>query len=68
MMRAGKRYRMTDPASEAALVAVSAFILWFLMGGGLDVPEKFSLRRLFLWTTVIALALGAIAVLARIKH
>jgi hypothetical protein len=59
---------MNDPASEAVLVAVSAFLVWFLVVGGFDFPDKFNLRRLFVWTTVIALVLGAIAVLARIQH
>ena len=58
---------MDNRASEAVLVAASAFIIWWLIGGGLDAPEKFSLRKLFGWTTIIALALGTFAVLARIK-
>jgi len=67
-MGAGKaEVGMNDRASEAVLVAVLAFLICFVVGGGFNLPEKFSLRRLFVWTTVIALVLGAIAVLARIK-
>jgi len=58
---------MNDRASEAVLVAVSAFLIWLIVGGGFQLPERFSIRNLFAWTTIIAIVLGTIAVLARIK-
>jgi hypothetical protein len=58
---------MSDHNSEAVLVAVATIVLW-LISGGFDVPKRFSIRGLFAWTTIVAIVLGAIAVLARIEH
>jgi hypothetical protein len=59
---------MNDQASEAVLVAVAAFLIWLLVGGiPTDLPRRFSVRKLFIWTTIIAVMLGAVAVIARIK-
>jgi hypothetical protein len=59
---------MSDHNSEAVLVAVAAIVLWLIDSGGFNVPKRFGIRKLFVWTTIVAIVLGAIAVLARIEH
>jgi predicted secreted protein len=56
---------MSDHNSEAVLVAVAAILIW--LGIHADLPQRFSIRKLFIWTTIIAVVLGTIAVLARIE-
>jgi hypothetical protein len=58
---------MNDNVSEAVLVAVAMLFLWLFADGISIIPERFSIRKLFIWTTIIAVVIGAIAVLARIK-
>ena len=58
---------MNDRASEAAVIAVALLVMFFL-GGPIGHLRKFSLRGLFVWTTIVALVLGAIAVLARLGN
>jgi hypothetical protein len=58
---------MNDRASEAVVVALAVLALFFLDGTSIGHLRKFSLRWLFIWTTIIALVLGTITVLARIK-
>jgi hypothetical protein len=57
---------MGDHNSEAVLVAVAAILIWLGMTGGFDLPKRFGIRELLIWTVVIAAVLGSIAVLARI--
>ena len=58
---------MSDHNSEAVAVAVAAILLWLVYSGGFDLPQRFSIRKLFIWTTIIAVVFGAIAVCARIE-
>ena len=56
---------MHSNAAEATAVAVSALVLWLVMNGGVPVPAKFSLRRILIATTLVAVLLGMIAFAAR---
>jgi hypothetical protein len=59
---------MNDSPSEAVAVAVMALIVFYFMAGGwAEFPKKVSLRWLLIGMTTIAVVLGTIAFLARIK-
>lgn len=59
---------MSDRESEAVLIG--AIVLVYFLWGVIEValPERFTTRTLLIWTTIIAVVLGLIVVVVRLKH
>jgi hypothetical protein len=56
---------MHSSPTEAALVALVALMLFFLINGGIPLPRRFTIRTLLVGMTMIAVVLGIIAFAAR---
>jgi hypothetical protein len=58
---------MSDRESEAVLIAVLVLLAFLWGGSGFPFPERFTIRILLIWTTIIAVVLGMIVVVVRLQ-